>query len=292
MAYDEGRALRNGIPVPIQCLRQRLKPAGKRPLHPHYHEYSELLFGLSGKARVVVGAEEYILCEGDTVLIHHGVPHDVLNAGMECDYIVVKFLPSILLFGEQTNPEYGHILFLMENTADRQILFSAEECKSAPLRSLFLHLMEEWERQEFGYELSLRADVTHIFLCILRKWREKNRTLAENAGIAGQHELIRRAIRYIGKNYAELTEDSTAKACGVSASYLSRVFKRGMKLSFSAYVNNVRLREAERLLLTTDQAVTEIAQTVGFSTSAYLTAQFRKAYRVPPRRYRDLARGE
>ena len=90
--------------------------------------------------------------------------------------------------------------------------------------------MAEWNAKRFGYELSLRADVTSIFLHILRKWHDKN--MSENTVNAWQGELIQRAIVYINKNYAELSEKSCADALGVSTSYLSRVFKSAMKKTF------------------------------------------------------------
>ena len=115
--------------------------------------------------------------------------------------------------------------------------------------------------------------------------------LVEEAFYSGQHALMQKAIVYIQAHYAELNEEATAKACGVSAAYLSRSFKKCMGTSFSAYLNGVRLREAERLLLTTTESVTDIAQTVGFSTSAYFISRFRDAHGVTPHRYRRLVGG-
>jgi AraC-like DNA-binding protein len=63
-----------------------------------------------------------------------------------------------------------------------------------------------------------------------------------------------------------------------------------MKISFSNYVTHVRLKESERLLLISDENVTDIAQAVGFSTSAYFIAKFREHYGITPYRYRFVWR--
>jgi AraC-like DNA-binding protein len=60
-----------------------------------------------------------------------------------------------------------------------------------------------------------------------------------------------------------------------------------MRTSFTAYVCEVRLREAERLLLTTKKSVTEIAIEVGFSTASYFIDRFRVLHGVTPHQYRQ-----
>lgn len=290
MAYYEQRARRNGVPMPVEYILMTLS-ANKRVPRLHYHEYTELLFGISGYARVFIGRQSIELTEGAMVMVHSGEPHDVIPCGEPCTYHVVKFLPQILLTGEQTYSEYGYVLMLMDQLPGKQLLFGADKLAKTEVPELFRHLGEEWERQEFGYELSLRADVTRIFLYILRSWREKNISLVEGMFPSGQRELLQKAIFYIQGHYNDLSEEEAAAVCGVSAAYLSRVFKKGMKSSFSSYVNSVRLREAERLLLTTDDSITEIAQSVGFSTSAYFIALFRSVQKITPYQYRKLCRG-
>lgn len=291
MAIDEGRALRGGVPLAIQCLQMKLSgPPHFDPLH--YHDYIELLFGTEGRARATVGDRIYTFEQGELLLVHTHEPHTVTCDGESCTYTVVKFLPEVLLGNEQTYSEYGCALLLMENMPGRQNLFRAEELADTPLTGLFSHIMQEWESANFGYELGLRADITLILMHILRKWREKNPSLAETVGAGGHGDMMQKAMTYVKEEYAEATEDRAAAFCGVSASYFSRLFKREMKSGFSAYVNRVRLREAERLLLTTDKSVTEIAQEVGFATSSYFIDCFRRTHEVTPYRYRRLLRGE
>ncbi len=290
MAIYEPRAKRNGVPVSVQYIFMTLTSRHTEP-HLHYHEYTELLCGVSGEALVYIGASVYRLSKGDMVIIHNDSPHDVVTVGDTCSYHVVKFLPKILLTNEQTYSEYSYVWMLMEHMTDKQVLFPADELAPADIGSLFSHMKTEWDQQDLGYELSLRADVTRIYLYILRRWREKNRSLMESAMLSSQRDLIQRAISHIREHYAELTEEETARACGVSASYLSRTFKRSLGVSFSAYLTDVRLREAERLLLTTDDSITDIAQAVGFSTSSYFISKFRVSHKLSPHRYRALHRG-
>lgn len=291
MAFYEAKGKRNGVVMPIQCWRQTLKNNGRAAMRLHYHEYTELLFALDGEGVVYVGDTVYPFKAGDMIVVPTGEPHDVRAPEGRLIQIVVQFLPQVLRADEETFSEYGYTALLLENTQDRQLCFTDEELGDTAIPNLFAHLIQEWDAQKFGYELSLRADVTLIYLHILRRWRKNNLSLMQSIKEEGQYELIQNAVSYIKEHYADLTETEVAEACGVSAAYFSRVFKRTMKVPFSSYLASVRLREARRLLLLTDRSVTDIAQTVGFSTASYFISLFRKEQQMTPYQYRRANRG-
>ena len=53
-----------------------------------------------------------------------------------------------------------------------------------------------------------------------------------------------------------------------------------------SYVNGVKIREAERMLIATDMSITAIGECVGFSTTAYFIAIFKAANGTTPVQYR------
>ena len=160
MVYDEGRVRRDGEVLPIECLRirQNGKPRNNRNLH--FHDYTELLFGLHGSARVLIGNGTTVLEAGGLTVIQAGDAHDVCGNGEPCEYIVVKFLPEMLISAEQTGAEFGYALTLMEHSAERQSVFSPAELNGTEIPAILRQMMAEWEEKAFGYELSLRADVS------------------------------------------------------------------------------------------------------------------------------------
>lgn len=52
------------------------------------------------------------------------------------------------------------------------------------------------------------------------------------------------------------------------------------------YLLNKRLKEAEKLLGTTDLSITQIAEIVGFGSSSYFSQFFKKNKNMSPREYR------
>ena len=292
MAIEEKRFYRNGVPMPIQCLLIQ-KAASANPNAPmtlHYHDYFELLYGVSGQSLVQIGTERMSLGVGDLVLVQNGAVHAAEPQISGSSYIVIKFLPSVLFAEGHTLSEYSYTRLFLQN-AEETAFFAASELTETPIPSLFPRLYAEWAAGEFGYELSLRADVTQVMLHLMRIRQKQGGAERLSPISTAKERLIRGALTYAETHYAEASEQECARTLGVSPPYLSRVFKSGMGVSFTAYVATLRLKEAEKLLVSTDAAITEIATRVGFSTAAYFTAAFRAHYEMTPSRYRKLLRG-
>lgn len=290
MIYDEGKRFQNGEVLPIECLRIQYDTVHRKPDNLHYHDYTELLFGLTGSARVYIGNQSAELTPGTLIVIQAGDAHVVSCVKPPNEYIVVKFLPQMLISAEQTGAEFGYALTLMEQAPDRQTVFSPQELCQTEIPSILHHMIAEWEERRFGYELSLRADVTRIFLFLLRHWQANGTWLRERI-LPADRTVMQTALSYIGTHYAELSEREVADVCGVSPTAFSRLFARVMRTSFPSYVCGIRIREAERLLLTTDRSVTDIAMQVGFSTPAYFIVKFRESKGITPHQFRSASRG-
>ena len=98
---------------------------------------------------------------------------------------------------------------------------------------------------------------------------------------------LSRVLRTIHHDYGQpITLASVAEEAGISAGYLSRIFKQEMKSSFSSYVTRVRLQEARLLLRTTQLPVGEIAYRVGFPDQSYFAQVYKRAFGQAPTEYR------
>lgn len=98
---------------------------------------------------------------------------------------------------------------------------------------------------------------------------------------------IMRATEYIQKHYHEdISLSYVAEYVGKSKNYFSTLFKQEIGISFVEYINNIRIQEACRLLLTTDRLNYEIAADVGFCNYKYFSSVFRKQMHCSPDQYR------
>ncbi|MEF2967969.1 response regulator transcription factor [Paenibacillus sp. M1] len=98
---------------------------------------------------------------------------------------------------------------------------------------------------------------------------------------------VRALLRYIEEHYAEpITLSEAAKRFHFNASYLSSYFTAHNHEGFSEYLSKVRVEKAKELLMTTDAAIAEIGEKVGYADQSYFTKVFKKLTGVSPSSYR------
>ena len=79
--------------------------------------------------------------------------------------------------------------------------------------------------------------------------------------------------------------DDLAQTCGVDRFRLTRAFKAAFGLAPHAYLIQLRLARARRLLAN-GQTPTEVAMALGFADQSHLGRWFRRAYQLTPADYR------
>ncbi|HOO27621.1 MAG TPA: response regulator, partial [Lachnospiraceae bacterium] len=101
--------------------------------------------------------------------------------------------------------------------------------------------------------------------------------------------LTEKAKQYIADNYMD-SALSVDKVCGhlnVSATYFSALFKKDTGISFVAYLTQLRMEQARRLLDTTEEKSYIIAGMVGYEEPNYFSYVFKKQFGVSPSKYRQ-----
>ncbi len=107
--------------------------------------------------------------------------------------------------------------------------------------------------------------------------------------LSGKSLAIQTALQYIEDNYMnKLTLDKVANYVYLNSSYLSQLFKKEMNMSFSDYVEQIRLKHAKILLKETDYSMNQIAEAVGFSSQNYFTRIFKKSTGLTPIKYKNM----
>ena len=103
-----------------------------------------------------------------------------------------------------------------------------------------------------------------------------------------------KARAYIDRHYMdpELSLSSVANAVSVSPNHLSTLFKSKIGVGFSEYLTEVRIRQAKRLLITSDLRVSEVGERVGYQNMEYFSMLFKKNTGQTPSQYRRPTRYE
>lgn len=105
-----------------------------------------------------------------------------------------------------------------------------------------------------------------------------------------------RAIEYIRKNYdnPHLSLQSLSEKFHVSPSYLTRMLREELGLSFIEYLTEHRLKKAIDLLESSgkDALIGDIAEKVGYSSQHYFSRIFKNKTGFTPKQYKNIKQNE
>lgn len=103
---------------------------------------------------------------------------------------------------------------------------------------------------------------------------------------------VEELLKFLAKEYSnpDLKLELVASQVGINRTKINELLNSELGLSFSAYVNKLRLTEASRLLLDKENnaSITEICHHVGYNNVSYFSALFKKEYGCSPKAFKSL----
>ena len=111
-----------------------------------------------------------------------------------------------------------------------------------------------------------------------------------------EERTITGITRYLQEHLAEdISLSVLAEQFHLNSQYISQLFKSEIGVNFLAYLTNIRMEKAKKLLLSTSLSVAEVADQSGYGDYRVFTKVFKKSEGVTPSQYRrdflDTAEG-
>lgn len=250
-----------------------------------FHDYLELFYQISGERHYFIKNQIFNIHKGDIVLINELELHRT-TASRTPTYsrVLVHFRKSFLT----------EFLEKIRDIDLGPLLTESYSVTSVPLKDqdqvdhLFFSIKEEDEEKRTGYESRIKLLLLDLFVYITRS-AEKHGT-QEMPFYSPIQEKILKAAQYIDRHYAEkLTLNDLAARFSISRYYFCRTFKEITGFYLIEYINSIRIKEAQQLLLKTDRPVIDIALQVGFQNSTHFSRIFHSLLGDSPSGYRRRA---
>ena len=146
--------------------------------------------------------------------------------------------------------------------------------------SLFKDADRAYKYRHVGYSEQSFADLYKI-LYILKDLH------ASEYYSASALTSLRPAIEYIAENHTKenIPVSVLAEKCGISESYLRKLFHRVYGVSPVEYARQMRLSYAKDLLDSGEYTVTAASEYAGFNDVSYFSREFKKVYKLSPNQY-------
>ena len=266
--------------------RLNVSNAETMPSH-HYHNYYEFYYLYGGDRFYFIKDKTYHVKRGMFVLIKPYEIHSTINygkSGYDRCLIMLKrsfvaeleaLMSGVDLFGCFEKDIHLVSLSLQEQRFVEELLYS---------------MNAEYRAKAPGHKAFLKTAVTQLLLIIARHGADTMD--AEANGLRAAHKTVSKVAAYINNNYREaITLASISEQFFISPCYFSRIFTQVTGVSFNDYLNEVRVKEAQQLLMSTEKPVAEIAEMVGYKSSTHFGRKFGQIAGMTPGEYRRLKRG-
>ena len=103
----------------------------------------------------------------------------------------------------------------------------------------------------------------------------------------GRSQIVTKALQFINKNYKEkISLKDIETNLHVNSSYFSTLFKQEMGVTFTDYLNTLKIEHACNLLTNTNLSIIDVSLSTGFDDQSYFTKVFKKAKGMTPKAYR------
>ncbi len=134
------------------------------------------------------------------------------------------------------------------------------------------------------------TDKNEIFLCLGIEIVKLTEDVKRNKKQPEFSPHVRNCIKYVNENISrKISVSDAAEHCGISADYLSQIFKKEIGEKLSTYILRQKLEKA-KLLLLRGVNEKEICFETGFSSQAYFITVFKRFYKMTPSEYINITR--
>lgn len=282
----------------LRVLRCHLTsfPAGTH-IDFHHHSEFEIHYIPCGKGRVILDDVTHLLQEGMLYVTAPGVSHrqeadELEDMGELCLHVDIVKL-------DQTSDErsdgtksgaWGEAWEIAEADACIKQLSELPHVPALDRQEAmkcFLVAYEAWRSNQLGQFTIIKQSIVQMLLRTVGAYKvdQQGLNLPARDMKSYRYQL---AVQFISDNFRRpLTLEGVAERLQISSRQLQRIFKEQANISFSEYLEQVRLKHVCSELLQTSLTLEKIAESNGFASSNYLHYVFKKAQGVTPNQFRE-----
>lgn len=231
----------------------------------HFHRDHELIYIHNGEATVTVSGEPFRLSSGNSILVHSNDIHYIQSL-KETVISVIKADESFfapILSGKR--------------------FFSPLLCGYYEMDNILSELSRETKGSLAYADVAADSIVTRLFISIVRQepFTEKNDSGTSRAGV---NELYIKISEKLIRDYATVTFDEAAEYMHFSRPYFSKIFNGIFGMSFTQYLNTLRVSFAIDKLQNTNMSITDVSASCGFNTIRNFNRVFKSMTGYSPNR--------
>lgn len=250
----------------------------------HSHNFVEIAYVADGEGTHNINGTQLPIKKGNITLINYDIPHKFITSNGPLVIYNCIFTPAFfdeMLSGSRNFFDVSNH-FLLGNfyTSDfaSHINAMAGSSENAHILNIFERMLQEYERKQIGYKEIMRGYLIELLVIIFRLQMQT----CENKS----HKIME-SLDYINTHFSQdIKLELLASMSNASVTNFCRLFKSLTGTTVTHYIQTLRIKEACRLLSSTDKNVIEIANDVGYSDMKHFYDVFKKITNKLPKEFR------
>ena len=252
----------------------------------HYHPEYEIVIVTESSGKRFIGDHASDFHAGNLALIGPNIPHTYRNddkyyseiSKLRAKSIVIHFTESSLGNDFLKLPEANSLINLFEqSTYGLDILGQTRDLISDKLHDILtLSGMKRWLCLiDILLEIAESNEVSHI-------------TKTPYTGFNAKESIrLCKVFDWITTNFEkEIKLSEAAQIAGMNESAFSRYFSQRTRKTFSAFIQELRLQKAAKMLIENNMSITQVCYDCGYNNISNFNRQFQNHYNTNPMNYR------
>ena len=257
-----------------------------------------LIYVIDGSFNIKIADKIYLVSNGDIIVIPAGTIYQPRESD-GCSYYFFHFTASIiesssflnigkslLRFVEYENDGYTYNYYgsTYNSVVDIPIHIKHNQLNSHYKISDVINravVLNFWQNNS---EKFLLDNILRELLILIS---------TEFTTVKPSNSTLQKILLYISTNYMKpINLTSLSNTFGISASYITKLFRINLGKGTVDYINDLRLTAACEYLISSNLAIGEISDKIGFTNQYYFDRLFKRKYGVTPKDFRKTSNKE
>lgn len=250
----------------------------------HDHDSFEIYYLHSGERQYFIQDTTYAVRSGDIVLINRHDLHKTIEPGTNIhERTLINFQESFISPLIQKNTD----LFSAFQSNLHVITLSTKQ--KQVIEQILHTMLYEYNEKPNNHKLFLQTSLIQLLLLINRIYKEASPDRLDN--LMPHNKKAAEIVRHLQYNYQDPFKlEGISNMFQVSPYHLCRTFKQYTGFTPVEYVQQIRIKAAQKLLIETNNQVQYIAEKVGFQSVIHFNRVFKNIVGVTPTAYRRQIR--
>ncbi len=261
----------------------------------HTHNYLELAYVLEGEFCQSIQGKDVLFCKGECCLIDTNCTHQDYLQGQSAKVIFLGISNHVFHkvlhenIPEGLLAEFFGTALLSQKEIKQYLHLKPKQASNDCIEEILRNLFYEMVHSDVGFEYVCRGLIKRLLwhLCLAYDFSlSKEQAKEKNVLIADE------VLRYIKDHLEEVTIQDLVKKFHYNEDYFNRLLKRLEGVTYSAYLQQLRIEKARELLEDTSLSIDEIIEQCGYHNKGFFYRIFAEKFGMTPAKLRYLNKKE